>query len=114
MERLGALFAQNLKENRKKRDLTQAQVAEKAGVSTHHIAMIELARHYPTFDLVERIAGALGIEIHELFIDPLSPNGELEQLRRDIKGDTRQLLEEFLEKAHGGIGKDTASAAKGR
>jgi len=48
--------------------------------------------------LVERIANALDIEIYELFIDALSPNTELEQLRHEIKSDTKQLLDEFLEK----------------
>ena len=64
--------------------------------------MIELSRNYPTLELVERIANALEIEIYELFVDPLSPNTELEQLRQEIKGDTRQLLDEFLEKALNG------------
>ncbi|MDR2941267.1 MAG: hypothetical protein LBV17_01565 [Treponema sp.] len=47
---------------------------------------------------MERIANALEIEIYELFIDHLSPNNELEQLRQEIKSDIRQLLDEFLEK----------------
>jgi DNA-binding XRE family transcriptional regulator len=34
-------------------------LAEKVGVSTHHIAMIEIARYYPTLELVERIADTL-------------------------------------------------------
>jgi transcriptional regulator with XRE-family HTH domain len=106
MERLGAIFAKNLKENRRKRGLTQAGLAEKVDVSTHHIAMIELARHYPTFDLVERIASTLDIETHELFITPHAPSEELETLRREIKGDMQRLFEEFLGKAPDGICKD--------
>ena len=86
------------KKHRRKSGFTQAQLAEKVNVPTHHIGMIELSRNYPTLELVERIADALGIEIYELFIDPLSPNTELERLRQEIKGDTRQLLDEFLEK----------------
>jgi len=98
MARLQDIFVKNLKEKRQKSGLTQAQLAEKVNVSTHHIGMIELSRNYPTLELVERIANALDIEIYELFIDPLSPNTELEQLRHEIKGDTKQLLDEFLEK----------------
>jgi transcriptional regulator with XRE-family HTH domain len=99
MGRLGEILAKNLKENRRKCGLTQAGLAEKVNVSTHHIAMIELSRHYPTLDLVERIANALDIAIYELFVEPDSPNEELERLRQAIRDDTKQLFEEFIGKA---------------
>jgi len=99
MALLKDIFVKNLKKFRKKSGFTQAKLAEKVNVSTHHIGMIEMSRNYPTFDLVERIANALQIEIYELFLDPLSPGNELQKLRQEIKGDTRQLLDEFLEKA---------------
>jgi transcriptional regulator with XRE-family HTH domain len=98
MAGLAEIFSKNLKENRRKRGLTQAGLAEKVDVSTHHIGMIEMCRNYPTLDLVERIAGALDIEIYELFITPHSPNEELETLRQEIKGDMKRLFEEFLGK----------------
>jgi len=98
MARLQGILVQNLKKYRRKCGFTQAQLAEKVNVSTHHIGMIELSRNYPTLELVERIANALNIKTHELFIDPLAPNEELEQLRQEIRDDLRQLLDEFLEK----------------
>jgi transcriptional regulator with XRE-family HTH domain len=103
MAGLAEIFSKNLKENRRKRGLTQAGLAEKVDVSTHHIGMIEMCRNYPTLDLVERIAGALDIEIYELFITPHAPNKELQTLRQEIKDDMKQLLEEFLGKAPDGI-----------
>jgi transcriptional regulator with XRE-family HTH domain len=99
MERLGDIFAKNMKAYRRKSGLTQEKLAEKVDVSTHHIGMIELARNFPTLDLVERIADALNIEIYQLFIEPHSPNEELEQLRQEIKDDMKQLLDEFWEKS---------------
>jgi transcriptional regulator with XRE-family HTH domain len=102
MARLGAILAKNLKGNRRKRGLTQAALAEKVNVSTHHIGMIELSRSYPTLELVERIADALDIEIYELFLEPHSTNEELERLRQDIRNDTKLLLDEFLGKALAG------------
>jgi transcriptional regulator with XRE-family HTH domain len=103
MARLGKVFAQNLKKKRRQCGFTQAQLAEKADVSTHHIGMIELSRNYPTMELVERLADALNIEIYELFVeDPPPPNEELEQLRQEIKDDMKQMLDEFLEKALSG------------
>ncbi|MDR1909207.1 MAG: helix-turn-helix transcriptional regulator, partial [Spirochaetaceae bacterium] len=73
MAHLRETFAYNLKEKRRKGGFTQAQLAEKVDVSTHHIGMLEIARSFPALELVERIADALDIEIYELFIDPLSP-----------------------------------------
>jgi DNA-binding XRE family transcriptional regulator len=91
-----------MKKHRRKCGISQAQLAEKVEVSTHHIGMIELARNFPTLDLVERIANALDIEIYQLFVGSHSPNEELEQLRLEIRDDMRQLLNEFLEKALSG------------
>jgi transcriptional regulator with XRE-family HTH domain len=92
------IFAKNLKEKRRISGLTQAKLAEKVNVSTHHIAMIELARNFPTSELMGRIASVLGLKIHELFIENNSINFEFEQLRQEIKSDTKQLLDEYLEK----------------
>ncbi|MDR1279162.1 MAG: helix-turn-helix transcriptional regulator [Treponema sp.] len=98
MERLGEILAKNMKKYRRKCGISQAQLAENVDVSTHHIGMIELARNFPTLDLVERIANALDIEIYQLFLEPHSPNEELEQLRQEIRDDMKQLLNDFLEK----------------
>jgi len=93
-----SVFVQNLRKHRRKSGFTQAQLAEKVNVSTHHIGMIELSRTNPTLELVERIAEALNINTYELFIDPLSHNVELERLRYEIREDMRKLLDEVLEK----------------
>jgi transcriptional regulator with XRE-family HTH domain len=99
MERLGTIFANNLREYRRKRGLTQEKLAEMVEVSTHHIGMIELTRNFPTFDLIERIAEALGIEIYELFLVPQSPKDELEKLRRTIIDEIKQAVDDSIQKA---------------
>ncbi|MDR0442386.1 MAG: helix-turn-helix domain-containing protein [Treponema sp.] len=98
MARLQEIFTKNLRNLRRKSGLTQAELAEKVNVSTHHIGMIEMSRNYPTLELVERIANALNIEIHELFIDNIHSNNELARLRQEIRGDMEQLFEKFLER----------------
>jgi len=96
MAELKKIFAANLKEKRKVSGLTQAKLAEKADVSTHHIAMIELGRNFPACELIERIASVLEIDAYELFVEKKrSKNKELEQLRADIREDIKQLLEEY-------------------
>jgi transcriptional regulator with XRE-family HTH domain len=104
MARLQNIFVQNLRRYRHKCGFTQAELAEKVKVSTHHIGMIELSRNYPTLELVERISNALNIEVYKLFADPNSRNTEFEQLRQEIKDDMKQLLDEQLEKVFSKIG----------
>jgi transcriptional regulator with XRE-family HTH domain len=102
MERLGTIFANNLREYRRKRGLTQEKLAEMVEVSTHHIGMIELTRNFPTFDLIERIARALDIEIYELFVTPYSTREEMDRLRRDIVSEIKQTVAEAIQKALSG------------
>jgi transcriptional regulator with XRE-family HTH domain len=99
MAGLREIFAKNLRENRKKCGFSQAKLAEMADVSTHHVAMIELARNFPTSDLMERLAVALDIEIYELFVVSHSPEEELEGLRQTLITDVRQTVEEAVENA---------------
>jgi transcriptional regulator with XRE-family HTH domain len=95
---LKEIFANNLKINRRKCGFTQAQLAEKVDVSTHHIAMLEIARNYPALELVERIAGVLDIEIYELFINPLSPPEEMKRLYQTVSNDIERVVGEAVEK----------------
>jgi transcriptional regulator with XRE-family HTH domain len=102
MERVGTIFANNLREYRRKRGLTQEKLAEMVDVSTHHIGMIELTRNFPTFDLIERIAAALDIEIYELFVAPNSTREELDRLRRSIVSEIKQTVAEAVKEALSG------------
>jgi len=92
------IFARNLREKRRKCGFSQEKLAEKVNVSTHHIAMIELARNFPTSELIERIAKALNVKIYEMFMENNSGNEELGRLRLGIKADTKQLFDEFIKK----------------
>ena len=99
MAELKKIFAENLKKKRRIYGFTQAKFAEKVDVSTHHIAMIELARNFPAPELIERMASALEIEVFELFINEKKlQHTEFEQLRRDIKKDTQELLNNYFNK----------------
>ena len=99
MASLREVFTENLKKKRRFCGFSQAKLAEMTEVSTHHIAMIEIGRNFPTTELIERMASALNIEAYELFVNKnCSTKSEFEQLRCDIKGDIQQLLADFLEK----------------
>jgi len=101
MADLHTIFARNLKEKRRKCGVSQAKLAEKVDVSTHHIAMIELGRNFPTAGLMERIAKTLNIEIYELFLEKNHfPNADYRKLREDIRSDVKQLLDDFFVKSN--------------
>ena len=91
-------MAANLKENRRKLGLTQDGLAEKAGVSTHYIAMIETCKKYPKPDMLEKIAKTLEIEAYKLFIVEPDPNEPLERLHQKIITDMKQIVDEAVEK----------------
>ena len=98
MTNLKEIFAYNLKKNRQICGLSQAKLAEKVNVSTHHIAMIEIGRNYPAMELVERIANVLDIEIYELFIAPISAPVEVERLYQTVAKNIEQLVSNAIEK----------------
>lgn len=61
------LFGRKIKEYRKKKNLTQAQLAELVNVDDKHISCIESGKNFPSADLLERFAKALGVEPKDLF-----------------------------------------------
>jgi transcriptional regulator with XRE-family HTH domain len=60
-------FGKRVREERLKRDLSQEELAERAGVHRTYIGMIERAEKNITLSNIEKIALALEIEISQLF-----------------------------------------------
>lgn len=60
-------FAKRLKELRKKRGLTQEQLAELVSVDFRHISFLETARSFPSSELIERLCKVLNVTYSELF-----------------------------------------------
>jgi transcriptional regulator with XRE-family HTH domain len=92
MKGIKEVLARNLKINRLKLGLTQEKMAEKAEISTHYLAMVELARKFPSADMLERIAIALEIEPHELFYMPSVAENALEQLQESIVSNIERVV----------------------
>ncbi|MBS3937519.1 MAG: helix-turn-helix transcriptional regulator [Peptococcaceae bacterium] len=61
---------QRLKEIRATQGLSQAELAEKAGLSQPFIGAIEAGKKSPTVRTVEKLAVALGVSIFELLDKP--------------------------------------------
>jgi transcriptional regulator with XRE-family HTH domain len=68
-------------------------------MSTQYLAMIEIARKFPTADMLERLAAALGVNPHELFSVAVSPERAMEQLQKAILDNMDQAMEHALDKA---------------
>ena len=63
-------FAENLKEIRTKRNITQEQLAEKAGVRRETIMRLEKAQYNPSLKLAIDISRAVEAPIEEIFVFP--------------------------------------------
>jgi len=87
------IFAENLRKIRRKKKLTQEKLAEKANMSLQYLALLELARKFPSGEMLERLANALDIETYELLAVTSSANSELELLRNDIICEVKTLNE---------------------
>jgi transcriptional regulator with XRE-family HTH domain len=102
MEKVASLreiFAKNLRENRRKCGFSQEKLAEKTGISTQYLAMMEIARKFPTSEVLERIALSLNIKVYELFLIDHSPREELELLRKDILCEMKKTFGDIIELA---------------
>ena len=58
---LVAVVAQNLREIRARKNLSQREVADKAKVSVSYISMLERGQRSPPLETLEMIAKALGV-----------------------------------------------------
>ena len=63
------VFAQNMRKYRLEKHLSQEALAEKAGLHRTDISAIECGRRSIALENVQRIADALGVDTHILFID---------------------------------------------
>jgi transcriptional regulator with XRE-family HTH domain len=99
MTNLRNILANNLREFRRKCSVSQAKLAEKAGISTQYIAMIELSRQFPSPEVMDRIAEALDIEAYQLFAVALSPGDAMERLHDTLVGSLERVVGEAVKKA---------------
>jgi transcriptional regulator with XRE-family HTH domain len=103
LKNLRELLAYNMRENRNRLGLSQSRLAERAGLSTQYIAMIELARKFPTPEMLERIANALEIDPPELFSIQIAEaqirkfkKAVLADIEKAVSGAVMQVIERNL------------------
>lgn len=99
MGNIREILALNIKENRRRLGMSQPELAELANLSTHYISMIEISRKFPTPEVLERLAEALGIAAHELFEVPPLPENALERMHKDVLSSIKQTVNEAVKEA---------------
>ena len=90
---------------RKARRLTQAALAERAGMDAKYIGQIERAETNTTLAMLDRIAAGLGITLSELFAFSPAPRkaadefsyDHLPELLRRQPSQVRELVVKFLQ-----------------
>ena len=60
-------IANRIRRLRKKKELTQEQLAEKVHVSTTDIGLVETGKRRASLKTLQRIASALGVKLKDLF-----------------------------------------------
>lgn len=80
---------------RKKRKLSQADLAQRADISASYLSMLERNRRDPPLSTVTRIAKALGMPVEILFFLGAEGN-ELGRLDRELAGQLAMTALELL------------------
>jgi transcriptional regulator with XRE-family HTH domain len=91
------ILAKNIKRVRKEMSFTQAQLAERASISTGYMCDIERSRRWPSADNLAKIAAVLKMDPFQLFL-PTEDSPYFDR-HRTLTAFNRQLQETFKESA---------------
>ena len=96
MTDIRTVLAANLKKFRLDRGWSQAKLAEKIGTSPHYIGMMETANKYPSSEMVQKLASALGIDPTELFLKEIDPKIKMKNSQKAAFEDVGKAVSQFL------------------
>ena len=97
MTNIRDLLAKNMKAYRNALGLSQAKLAEKVNTSTHYIGMIETKNKYPSPEMLERIAAALGIDTIDLFSTDRKLPEALKSYRKAVLKDIKTVFGQIID-----------------
>ncbi len=90
-----ALLGSRLKELRKKRGLSQEELAEACGISSKYLSRIEVGLHFPSVEILLRLSERLGVELKDLF-DFLPDASSPRELRKALNELVKDMDEGLL------------------
>jgi len=97
MTKIRDLFAKNMRKYRTAQGFTQAYLAEKVDTSTNYIGLIEKGDKFPSPEMIERIATALGIDTTDLFITEKKMPEAIKTYRKATIKDVKSQIGRFLD-----------------
>jgi transcriptional regulator with XRE-family HTH domain len=92
MTNIRDVLASNLKRFRQARGWSQAFLAEKAEISTNYIGMLENAVKFPSSEMIQKLALALGIDPTDLFSKEIDPLSTMKNYQKAAYEDIYELL----------------------
>jgi transcriptional regulator with XRE-family HTH domain len=105
MTNIRQALAENLKSYRFSLGWSQATLAEKVNTSTNYIGMIEIGKKFPSPEMIERLAAALGIDSTRLFSKEIGPSEALSSLKitalTEVSGLVRRFIDEKVKDLRG-------------
>jgi transcriptional regulator with XRE-family HTH domain len=76
------ILSRNIKYFRTQRQLSQAQLAEKANISVTFLSNIERGKMFPKVETLSRLTESLDVEVQELFQSDLAPEDHKKMMNR--------------------------------
>lgn len=92
-------IGQRIQSLRGERKITQAQLAEKIGVSTEAVSNIERGVNYPSFDTLIKIADTLDCRLTDLIDRPGKASPKRMKLEADLIAKIKSLPDDKVETA---------------
>jgi transcriptional regulator with XRE-family HTH domain len=89
-------LGKNIRHFRVQRGLSQADLAEKAGVSVTFVSNIERGNNYPLAGTICNLTKALNVEVWELFKGEITPDESRDVVQRLAK-DAKKRVDEALD-----------------
>jgi transcriptional regulator with XRE-family HTH domain len=98
MTNIRDVLASNLKRFRQARGWSQALLAEKAETSTNYIGMLENTVKFPSSEMIQKLAFALGIDPTDFFSKEIDPLSTMRKYQKAALEDIYELLGSVISK----------------
>jgi transcriptional regulator with XRE-family HTH domain len=98
MTSIRTLLSLNIKKRRQILGISQVSLAEKVGTSTQYIGQIEQNKKFPSPEMLERIAEALGVDSPQLFSMETYSQDAIQQFRENLKANLEKAVDDLINK----------------
>jgi transcriptional regulator with XRE-family HTH domain len=97
MTNIRRALAENLKSYRYALGWSQAQLAERVNTNTNYIGMIEIGKKFPSPEMIEKLAAALGIDSTRLFSKEIGLSEAMSSLKIAALTEVGGLVGRFID-----------------